>query len=296
MGLKKFIRNLRYLWKSSDLEKLEGNRKLTSQMESCVKPLLAYADYLYRREPVDVVEKPRIMSAEETLLEVTRTHKSMARFGDGEILLICGESIPFQRSSERLSKRLSEILSSDDDNMMLNILSAFYNPIPSCEIYCRMNDYGFLTYPFLRCVVHERIKKNKTYYETGLATIRTPLERYEQWRKIWAGKDIAVICGDRVFSKLKYNIFDNAGSIEYLYVPTMDAFEEYDGILSKASRISKEKLVFILAGPTATVLAYDMSKNAYRALDVGHLAKAYDVVKRNLTEDHEMVRSFYAPD
>ena len=37
----------------------------------------------------------------------------------------------------------------------------------------------------------------------------------------------------------------------------------------------KEYLVLLSLGPCATVLAYDLSKKGYQALDIGHLPNSY---------------------
>lgn len=41
--------------------------------------------------------------------------------------------------------------------------------------------------------------------------------------------------------------------------------------------------MIVVLGPTATVLAYDLAKAGYQALDIGHLGKAYDWLKRKET-------------
>ena len=41
-------------------------------------------------------------------------------------------------------------------------------------------------------------------------------------------------------------------------------------------KIDQNKLILIALGPTATVLAYDLSKLGYRALDVGHVDIEYE--------------------
>jgi hypothetical protein len=40
-----------------------------------------------------------------------------------------------------------------------------------------------------------------------------------------------------------------------------------------------DKLILIALGPTATVLAYDLAKKGYQAIDIGHLPSCYEVVK-----------------
>ena len=118
-------------------------------------------------------------------------------------------------------------------------------------------------------------------------------------RNIWRGKDITVISGDRVFKDIKYNVFDCAKSIEYINAPTVDAFEKYDDILSKAKKIDKDRIVCIILGPTATVLAYDLAKEGYQALDLGHIVKAYNLFKLYGGEkifSEQEIQEFYGKD
>ena len=77
----------------------------------------------------------------------------------------------------------------------------------------------------------------------------------------------------------------------------MNAYNQYNEILLQAQSISKNKLILIILGPTATILAYDLSKLGYRALDIGHLAKDYNAWKMKLqTNDIKVVQNFFAPD
>ena len=69
--------------------------------------------------------------------------------------------------------------------------------------------------------------------------------------------------------------------LEYIYAPTIDAFNVYDEIFKKARTIDKNRLVCIILGPTATVLAYDLAQLGYRALDLGHIVKSYDLYCKN---------------
>ena len=42
------------------------------------------------------------------------------------------------------------------------------------------------------------------------------------------------------------------------------------------SKVDKSRLILIALGPTATVLAYDLSKQGYQAIDIGHLDVEYE--------------------
>lgn len=49
----------------------------------------------------------------------------------------------------------------------------------------------------------------------------------------------------------------------------------------EAKKIDKNRIICIILGPTATVLAYDLAKEGYQALDLGHIVKAYNFYKTN---------------
>ena len=66
---------------------------------------------------------------------------------------------------------------------------------------------------------------------------------------------------------------DNAKSIHRILCPSKNAFSTYHEIFSiAAEKIPKDKntLVLIALGMTATILAYDMYKLGYQAIDIGH--------------------------
>lgn len=299
MGLRTFINNIRYLFRYNIKPIGKDGKWYRQRIERCVFPLLSYVDHLYRSEPTGIVEKPKILSTQETLHELLTTNKSLVRFGEGELMPIKGGEAIFQKHDAEMAKRLEEILKSDDENILLCVQSfLWYRPKTRIESM-NWDDWWFINRPYLRLIAEEQMRQGKVYGETG-----STYECYNiseqawctQWRALWEGKDIVLICGDRVFDRLETNVFDNAKSIEHLYVPTRDAFAEYDSILRRASQTDKSKLICISAGPTATVLAYDLAKLGYRALDIGHLPKAYDVFTRRLPEDHELRTTFWLPD
>ena len=55
-------------------------------------------------------------------------------------------------------------------------------------------------------------------------------------------------------------------------------------------------MVCIILGPTATVMAADLTDMGYLAWDVGHIAKDYDAYMKRLEKTNEMRAKFWAPD
>lgn len=75
------------------------------------------------------------------------------------------------------------------------------------------------------------------------------------------------------------NLYDNVESLRRIVCPAIDAFNKYDEILDIVKTHAQKdsnSLILCLLGPTATVLAYDLFKEGYRALDLGHIDIEYE--------------------
>ena len=55
--------------------------------------------------------------------------------------------------------------------------------------------------------------------------------------------------------------------------------------------VGKNKLILIALGPTATVLAYDLAKRGYWAVDIGHLDLEYEWFLKG--EGHSFIPNKY---
>ena len=264
-----------------------------------------YNDTLYAKYGLDFIKYeikddlenifiPKILSNEETIDYIIDNNVSVSRFGDGEFLLINNGSIGFQKADKKLSERLKEVLLSNDDNISIALSGGM------CHSTRNSTEWGKR---FARTFwgknidwIMKLINKNKTYLNTGFTILPDSMDKYNHIRQIWDNKHITVISGDRVFKKIKFNVFDNAKSIEYIDAPTTNVFEKYDEILARATKIPKDRLIGIILGPTATVLAYDLAKLGYQALDLGHIVKSYDAFCQNHNLNYDYINKFFAKD
>ena len=150
--------------------------------------------------------------------------------------------------------------------------------------------------------IRKLIDINKTYISAEITQLYMAFDDYdfadyfEKIKNIWKNKDIVIACGERVFNNIQNNIFDCAKSIEYVNCPSTNAFSKYEEILNRLKQIEKSKLIILILGPTATVLAFDLHNLGYRALDFGHIAKDYDAYCKKLTKTHENVAKFFDAD
>ena len=213
-----------------------------------------------------------LATTEETIAELLTTERSLARFGDGELgTMFLGGEFGFQKRDERLVERLKEVLASRDPNLMIGLVKVF----------------GLLPMPNLRARIGEVRKQMKPlldakqqYYRAAVTRISSK-DHFLKLKSIWEGKKVVTIEGSLCRLGVGNDLFDNVKSLRRILAPAECAFSAYDRILDEALKIEKDALFLMALGPTATVLAYDLCKAGYRALDIGHLDICYELFLRN---------------
>ena len=69
----------------------------------------------------------KIKTDDETVDEILHTTKSICRYGDGELSIIFNGKVGFQDSNSRLAQRLKEILTSNNENVMIGLPTQLNN-------------------------------------------------------------------------------------------------------------------------------------------------------------------------
>lgn len=99
--------------------------------------------------------------------------------------------------------------------------------------------------------------------------------KIKQLKRIWENQEILIIEGEHTKLGINNDFFANAKGLKRIICPAKNAFSKYDEIMNAAKAIGKDKLILIALGPTATVLAYDLAKAGFWAVDVGHIDIEY---------------------
>ena len=218
-------------------------------------------------------EIPRIMTWEETIDEIVLRGKSIARFGDGEFGIMFGEQRwRFQRKDEKLAERLREVVQSNEENLLIGIIN-FYGDLSHRT---EAEADGIRSYITKARAQHmELLEKDRVYAQTDISRTGS-WEKIKYQKRIWEGKDCVFIEGDKTRMGVGNDLFDNAKSIRRILCPSESAFDNYDAILEEAMKQPKDKTILIALGPTASVLAYDLAKAGYHAIDIGHADLSYE--------------------
>lgn len=224
------------------------------------------------------VKLPKILNAWDSLYTIASTNKSVSRLGDGEFKLIMGENISFQKFDPELSERLKNILRNQNENILIGITDIFG--------YCP-NDYLRRVMCSCRETLYKYIDFNKSYIDTNVSrqldftSHEQGKDYYNKMKSIWSEKDVVIVEGAGSRLGVGNDLLNEAKSVKRIICPIKDAFSKYKEILAECLKQDKNSLFIMALGPTATVLAEDLSNNGYRALDMGHLDTAYEAFLRN---------------
>ena len=191
-----------------------------------------------------------------------------------------------------LAKRLFEIIRNNNEDK--NLLVGIYFPYKKKELNLyRESEIQYWTkfFKYDRIKLLRILDLNKTYYSSDITRFyhkyknKSHIPDYiKKLKKIWEKRDILIVEGEKTRMGIGNDLFNNSKSIKRIICPAKHAFRVYDKILNAVLTVDKNILVLISLGPTATVLACDLSKLGYQALDIGHMDIQYELFLRNATD------------
>ena len=233
-------------------------------------------------------KEPYIVSPEETLKYIWMHKCSVARYGDGEMKLIRGIDMAFQRKDSRMGNRLTQILQGNSKKLIVCLPGVFGN-LSAYRDYDRKNWAMHLAKT--RSDWYKFINKEIVYYDAFISRFYMPYkdksrapEMLKLWKMIWEGRDILIVEGEKTRLGIGNDLFDNVHSIKRVLCPNIGAFAIYDKILNEVRNFSTGNLVLLALGPTATIMAADLSEEGYQAIDVGHIDVEYEWMRGGATE------------
>ena len=227
--------------------------------------------------------RPDIMDAEGTLKYIIENKISVARFGDGEFEIIARhwKDMTFQECDEQLRKKLLFVLE---------------NPLPNC-LSCVINVFGCLdrfkdpdkffwrrTLLWLRPLANEILQNHpQVLGDPQISRPYMPFKDsshamviFDLWKKLFKNRKLLVVEGR--FSRLGIgnNLFDGATRVRRIWCPPKNAFSCYDNIVKAITSLAEpDELILIALGQTATIMAYDLARIGFWAIDIGHLDVEY---------------------
>lgn len=219
---------------------------------------------------------PNVLNTSQSIQYVVERKCSLSRYGDGELNLCYGLDIPFQKHSSILQNRLVDILQYKSDEKILITIPEFNSAINNISQCC--GDLTFWENYWLK--MYNNLKHlfvNQTFGNTDISRNTVFHEnKVQDIKLLWHRQDVVFVLGRGGRFEIKSDLFDNICSYSIIFVPPINAFEQYSTIMEECLQYSKDKVFLMAAGPTATVLSFDLMQEGYRAMDIGHLPNCYD--------------------
>lgn len=228
---------------------------------------------------------PHILDASVAIDKIINEHKSIARFGDGEFaIMMKQERQKFQHLDDHLAQRLYEVLHSNNPQLLIGIANNYgsldkYNANGKLGIRLYMTDEVRASHKLL-------IDSDRVYYDAYMSRpyalfqdnyTDAPQKRFSHLKQIWQDRKVIFVEGSLTRLGVGNDLFDNAHSIQRIIAPPTSSFDKYNAILEASLKYAEPDTLFLLAiGPSAGVLAYDLCKNGYQAVDIGHVDLEYE--------------------
>lgn len=226
-----------------------------------------------------------IMDVAQTITYI-KTHKcSVTRFGDGELSIMLQKGAPgFQKGSPALAADMKRTLQAASPDLLICMPGGFITTAAYSDHGKQFWDQWSIA--FQKDAVEAIRTLTPEGYVFGDAFLSRPFSPYKSskpaeklfpmLKELWQDQDILFIEGEGTRLGLGNDLFDNVRSVKRILCPAENAYDVYDKILETALSHWNGELVILALGPTATVLAGDLSQKGIRALDLGHVDIQYE--------------------
>ncbi len=224
---------------------------------------------------------PKVNGIQKTIETIIDNNASLIRFGDGELYIMKGGHLGFQEKNSDLAQQLLRIFRENSTPKRLiciqGIITGFTDNYKK-EVIAHWKKHLYEYAP-----IYSKFRKKLNNYDTCSTRLYSQFKNkqyatpyFELWKKVWSNKNVLIIEGQLTRFGVNNNLLDTSLNVQRLLCPAENAFDKYEIIKQQAIKYSKNKLVLIALGPTATVLSFELSELGYQAIDIGHLDIEYE--------------------
>ena len=203
---------------------------------------------------------PNVVSEWATLAHA-HAGGSIARYGDGELKMALGRSACAQAADPRLAKILRTILADTSGDCL--------PCIPNIAVKTAKDPF----WTQYRAGQYTRLYTAKGPY--GSAFVSRPdsapwIDTEDYWASVselWNDREVVLVRGSG--KSLKFGDLHGAAKVQEILCTPQNAFVYFDELVEMLK--GEKRRVLLCLGPTATALAWELSKTGVHALDLGHV-------------------------
>ena len=179
-----------------------------------------------------------------------------------------------------MRKRLAEILKSDVENHIVGIPG----PLIKVDDLILGEAYFWSKYYYTnKKNLNKFLSKTKVYYDQMISRFYLPYTDkrdcelvVEKLKQLFKDREVLIVEGENTRFGLGNELLLYAKEVKRILCPPKNAYKIYDKILKRIEKEDKNQLILLALGPTATILAYDLAKEKYQAVDIGHMDIEYE--------------------
>lgn len=227
-----------------------------------------------------ILSQYKVMTIDETIVDIIDNKKSISRFGDGEFMLMLNNGeVNFQRSNVNLAVKLGEVINNRNPNILIAVPDSLvttktHNTFAKKYWKNFITNFGYALSKKLDKNYHYG-NANMTRFYAGMQDKSKAKSYFEKIKKIWHDKELLIVEGELSRLGVGNDLFDNAKNSLRIICPKQNAFDSYAQIKEAVLKNGRDKLILVALGPTATVLCSELSNNGYWAIDIGHIDVEY---------------------
>lgn len=248
-------------------------KRILNKINSILKKGISlYAKYF--------MKAPKILSVDQTLDLIIKDRYSVSRNGDGELNLLIGQSIDFQKADNNLARLLGKALNAKIPkyiSCLPDVFEDYSNLNAKAQGYYanHLSTRRFAYYHNAKAPIYGNTFITRFYIDTQ--DKKRSKAQIDKLKGIWANQDVILIEGKDSRLGVNNDLFEQAKSLRRILGPSKHAFSHHDELLSKVKEVASYDCLILLAlGPTATVMAYELAEEGYWAVDIGHIDIEYE--------------------
>lgn len=194
--------------------------------------------------------------------------------------------IDFQPYSKELAAKLREILELDlrgTENFLIGLpyLMSSYGGYPLHKVKF-WSTYNLTKRKWLLDHLYEG-GEGQCYGSSFLARVNG-IRNYckeEFWtciddlQQIWSGRSVLIVEGEHTCLGVGTDLLFPAKNITRILIPDKDAFSRYGEVMERIQKREKPELILLVAGPMATIMAWDLYQIGCWVIDLGQIHAGY---------------------
>ncbi len=220
--------------------------------------------------------------SESEVIEKIKSGYSYIRYGDGEMIIIKGGSIDYQKANQKLGKDLKKtIIDYKKNSKYILAIPERYVLLSNLDLKAKnkIDSDGREELNMFRCWLPFKIDfsqyfpKDMYYADAHSFYVSGFFEN--NFKDYFKNKKVIIVTTQKNIDKQKQNIEKNLNVLSWVPAKSPDPYDDYNKYMREIDKIikneNKNDIILLLgAGPASKPLAYHYANLDIQSMDVGH--------------------------